>query len=433
MQTAQVDGAQVLDVGPHLGAPRDPRFVNEMARGLTGSEILKIAGEVRAMIAAGEDVLNLTVGDFDPKVFPIPEKLGRGIADALTRGETTYPPADGMPALREAIRQSWERELGLSYPLESVLVASGGRPLIYALYRSVVEAGDTVVFPTPNWNNNFYCHLMGAREVAVPTRAEDGFMPTAALLEPHLKGARLLALCTPLNPSGTMMTEAQLREVCDLVLRENARRSQTGERPLLVLFDQLYRLLTLGENRHLTPVHVAPEMAAYTIFVDGISKSYAATGLRVGWGIGPPSVIASMKDVVSHMGAWAPRPEQVATAAWLADAEGNAAYLKTMRADIAERLDLLFEGFQQMAADGLPVEAIAPQGSVFMSVRFNVPGRSTEDLRRLLLEKARVATIPFRAFGLADDAGWHRVSVCAAQVDALRAGLTRIRSVLASL
>lgn len=431
MQTAR--DTQPLDVGAHLGAPRDPRFVNRMAQGLTGSEILKIAGEVRAMIARGEDVLNLTVGDFDPKVFPIPEQLGRGIAEALLGGETTYPPADGMPGLREAIRQSWERELGLRYPMESVLVASGGRPLIYALYRSVVEAGDTVVFPTPNWNNNFYCHLMGAREVAVPTRAEDGFMPTAAQLAPHLEDARLLALCTPLNPSGTMMTEAQLREVCDLVLGINAKRERTGERPLLVLFDQLYRLLTLGDHQHLTPVHVAPGMAAYTVFVDGISKSYAATGLRVGWGIGPPSVIASMRDVVSHMGAWAPRPEQVATAAWLADAEGSAAYLKTMRADIAERLDLLHAGFSQMAADGLPVETIAPQGSVFMSVRFNVPGRTTEEVRRLLLEKARVATIPFRAFGLTDDAGWHRVSVCASQVEDLRRGLSRIREALSAL
>lgn len=419
-----------LDVAPFLGAPRDPAAVNLMARGLTGSEILKIAGEVRAMIARGEKVLNLTVGDFDPRAFPIPEKLGRGIAEAIARGETNYPPADGIPALRNAIQASWERELGLSYPLDGIVVASGARPIIYGLYRSVVEEGETVVFPAPNWNNDFYCHLMGAKPVIVPTRAEDGFMPTAASLAPHLPNARLLALCTPLNPSGTMMSEAQLREVCELVLAENAKRKAAGARPLLVLFDQIYRLITLTDTPHLTPVHVAPEMAEYTIFVDGISKAYAATGLRVGWGVGPPSVVARMRDVLSHVGAWAPKPEQVATAAWIADAEACETYLSDMRAAISERLSLLHRGFEAMAAKGLPVKSVEPQGSVFMSVRFDLPGKSTEDVRRLLLEKAGVATIPFRAFGLADDAGWHRVSVCASQVDELREGLARIDAVL---
>lgn len=419
-----------LDVGPFLGAPRDPAPVNRMARGLTGSEILKIAGEVRARIARGEQVLNLTVGDFDPRAFPIPEALGRGITEAIARGETNYPPADGVPALREAIRVSWERELGLSYPLDGIVVASGARPIIYGMYRAVVEEGETVVFPAPNWNNDFYCHLQGAKSVIVPTRAEDGFMPTAASLAPHLADARLLVLCTPLNPSGTMMSEAQLREVCALVVEENQRRKASGARPLLVLFDQIYRLLTLTDTPHLTPVHVAPEMAEYTVFVDGISKAYAATGLRVGWGIGPPSVIARMRDVLSHVGAWAPKPEQMATAAWIADASGTEAYLRDMRHAIAERLSLLHNGFEAMAARGLPVKSIRPQASVFMSVRFDLPGRTTEDVRRLLLEKAGVATIPFRAFGLADDAGWHRVSVCASQMDELRAGLERIEAVL---
>ena len=419
-----------LDVGPFLGLPRDPAPVNRMARGLTGSEILKIAGEVRAMIARGEQVLNLTVGDFDPRAFPIPEALGRGICEAIARGETNYPPADGVPALREAIRQSWERELGLSYPLDGIVVASGARPIIYGLYRSVVEEGETVVFPAPNWNNDFYCHLQGAKSVILPTRAEDGFMPTAASLAPHVSEARLLALCTPLNPTGTMMSEAQLRAICELVLEENARRKASGARPLLVLFDQIYRLLTLTDAPHLTPVHVAPGMAEYTIFVDGISKAYAATGLRVGWGVGPPSVIARMRDVLSHVGAWAPKPEQVATAAWIADGEASGAYLRQMRQAIADRLSLLHRGFEGMAERGLPVQSIAAQGSVFMSVRFDLPGRTTEEVRKLLLEKAGVATIPFRAFGLADDAGWHRVSVCASQLDELQAGLERIEAVL---
>src|SRR5690606_13623311 len=104
--------------------------------------------------------------------FPIPEQLGRWVSEALAKGETNYPPADGLPALREAIRRNWERDLGLSYPLDGIVAASGARPIIYGVYRSVVEAGDTVVFPAPSWNNSHYAHMMGAKSVVVPTRAE---------------------------------------------------------------------------------------------------------------------------------------------------------------------------------------------------------------------------------------------------------------------
>lgn len=420
----------LLDVQPFLGAPRDEAPVNTMARGLTGSEILKIAGEVRALLARGEQVCNLTVGDFSPQQFPIPEQLGRWVSEALANGETNYPPADGVPALRQAILKNWERDLGLSYPLDGVVVASGARPIIYGVYRAVVEAGETVVFPAPSWNNNHYAHMMGAKSVVVPTRAEDGFMPGAAQLAPHLKDARLLSLCTPLNPTGTMITAEQLDAICTLVLDENARRKADGRRPLLVLFDQIYRSLTFSGLEHLTPVHRRPEMAEYTLFVDGISKAFAATGLRVGWGLGPPSVIARMRDVLGHVGAWAPKAEQIATAKWLDDAPAVDAYLTGMRAAIRERLDLLHEGFQGMASRGLPVRSIAPQGAIYLSAQISLPGRSSAEVRKLLLEQARFAVVPFSAFGQEEDTGWHRLSVGAVGVQELREALPRVEAAL---
>ena len=150
-----------LDPVPHFGPTGDGR-VSSMAEGLVGSEILKIAADVRHAIAAGEPVCNLTVGDFAPRQFRIPATLERDIVRAYADGETNYPPSDGVPVLREAIAGFYARRLGLGYPASCILVAGGGRPLIYGAYRALVDPGDRVVYPVPSWNNNHYVHLTGA-------------------------------------------------------------------------------------------------------------------------------------------------------------------------------------------------------------------------------------------------------------------------------
>ena len=211
----------------------DPR-VSKMAGGLIGSEILRIAADVRAMLAAGAEVCNLTVGDFAPAEFPAPRALVDGIVQALQAGETNYPPSDGVLELRKAVSAFYREWLGLEYGLDSILVTGGSRPGLYSTYAAVVDPGDRVVYPVPSWNNNHYVHLTGADGVPVITRPEDAFLPTRALLEEPIRGARLLVLNSPLNPSGTAFTERQLGDICDLVLEENARRGP-GERPLYLL------------------------------------------------------------------------------------------------------------------------------------------------------------------------------------------------------
>ncbi|HZJ52839.1 MAG TPA: aminotransferase class I/II-fold pyridoxal phosphate-dependent enzyme, partial [Myxococcaceae bacterium] len=134
-----------------------------MARGLMGSEILKVAAEIRALVAKGQKVCNLTVGDFSPREFPIPAELRDLISEALRAGETNYPPADGMPELRQAVQRFYARGLGLSYPLDSIVIASGARPIVYGTFRSVVDPGDVVVYPVPSWNNNYYVYMTGAK------------------------------------------------------------------------------------------------------------------------------------------------------------------------------------------------------------------------------------------------------------------------------
>ena len=417
------------------------RRVCTMAGGLIGSEILKIAADIRAMLAGGTGVCNLTVGDFSPAQFRIPPLLEREIIQALQAGETNYPPSEGMPALRRAVADFFERWLGLAYSVESILVTAGSRPGIYSVYRTLVDPGDTVVYPVPSWNNNHYVHLSGARGVPIVCDAADAFLPTRARLEDAVRGARLLALNSPLNPSGTAFAAEALGEICDLVLEENARRGP-DERPLYVMYDQVYWMLTFDGTVHVDPVSLRPEMRDYTVFVDGISKAFAATGVRVGWTVGPEDVTRRMAAVLGHMGAWAPRAEQVATARVLQAPEAIAEYHDAMKAQVQSRLHALYDGIQALRESGLPLDAIPPMGAIYLSARFPLHGWRTpaggvlttnEQIRHYLLDAAGLAVVPFQAFGMREETGWFRLSVGAVSVDEIRAMFGRLGPALAAL
>jgi aspartate aminotransferase len=203
------------------------------------------------------------------------------------------------------------------------------------------------------------------------------------------------------------------------------------------MYDQIYWVLTYGGAKHVTPEGLVPEMAPYTVFVDGISKAFAATGLRVGWGVGPPSIISRMKDLIGHTGAWAPRPEQVASARFLEAAPAMDRYLTEMRRAADSRLETLHQGLMELRARGLPVSDIAPQGAIYLSVRFDLIGRkgirSNEDIRELLLKKAGFGVVPFQAFGLEDETGWFRCSVGAVSEAEIREVLPRVEAALRSV
>jgi len=411
-----------------------------LAEGLIGSPILKIAAEVRALVAQGAKICNLTVGDFAPSEFPVPEMLSRELTAAVQRGETNYPPSTGMPALRKAVVEFSARRLGLKSEQTDVLVAAGARPLIYGAYRVLVDPGERVVFPVPSWNNVHYCQTSGGVPVTVACDARTGFLPTAAALRPKLRDARLLVLNSPVNPTGTVFSAEQLGEICDAVLEENERRSGS-DRPLYLLYDQVYWMLTYGVE-HVHPVALRPEMSRYTIYVDGISKSFAATGLRVGWGIGPATVIQQMADLLTHVGAWAPRPEQVATAKLLADDAEIDRYHKLMRGEVFNRLSSLHDGIVALKGEGHPVDAFIPSGAIYLSGRFSLVGKRTqegarlnsdEDVRSFLLTKAGLAAVPFSAFGQADGSGWFRLSVGAVSMKDIQELLPRVRGALESL
>jgi aspartate aminotransferase len=393
--------------------------VSLMASELQGSEIIKLAGDINEKIKSGQKIYNFTIGDFNPAIFPIPDLLKEEIINAYSHNETNYPAANGIVSLRNAVAECIKNIQGLSYSSEEYLVAGGARPLIYAAYQALIDPKDKVLFPVPSWNNNHYSHLSHAEAIMVETKAENNFMPTAEELKPYISDASMLALCSPLNPTGTVFSEKNLHEICVLVLEENLRRSP-DQKPLYILYDQIYWMLTYGDTKHFDPVTLLPELRPYVIYIDGISKAFAATGVRVGWAFGPEDIISKMRSILGHVGAWSPKAEQVATANYLENQEQVNIDLSKLKDRLHKRLNLLHDGFQKLKTEGFPVDSIDPAGAIYMTVKFDLVGMSdksgnsintAQETTRFLLDDAGIAIVPFYAFGASRNSPWYRISV----------------------
>jgi len=398
--------------------------LSRLAESLPGSEIVKLGNEISRRVQQGEQIYNYTIGDFNPDIFPIPALLEELIVAGYQQKHTNYPPADGLPELRNAVAGFVEGHEGISYAPNEVLIASGGRPLIYTLFKTVVDHNDKVIYAVPSWNNNHYTAINHGVHCVIETFPENNFMPLLADIEPHIEAATLLCLCTPQNPTGTTIDKETLEGICDLIIEENRKR--TGHtKKLYLMFDQMYSLLTYHKIKHYNPVSLRPEMKDYTIFVDGISKSFAATGVRVGWALGPAPVLAKMRSLLSHIGAWAPMAEQKATAKFLLQTEVIAQYLAGFKKGLWERLACIYEGFMLLKKKGYPVDCIAPQAAIYLTVKIDLAGKyagaellhDQGAVTAYILANAKLAIVPFSAFGAGPDSPWYRMSVgtCALQ------------------
>jgi len=415
--------------------------VSGMAETLIGSEIIKLGGEVNRMISEGSPVQNMTIGDFDPNIFPIPEELTEEIIAAYRSHKTNYPPADGMRELRQSVSDFLWKYGSLSYPADNVLIAGGARPIIYSIFQTLVDPGEKVIFPVPSWNNNHYCHLTRAQQIRIETKPENNFMPLRSEIEPYISEVVMVALCSPLNPTGTVFSRKQLEDICDLVLEENARRGP-DQKPVYLMYDQIYWMLTFGNTEHVDPVSLRPAMKDYTVFVDGISKSLAATGVRVGWSFGPAKVIKNMRAILGHIGAWAPKAEQIATANFMNNTENFERFIGQMKQKVSNRLFSLHEGIQTMQKDGLPIQSIQPEGAIYLSVKFTIMGKqtpkgqtiqTTNDIFSYMLENAGFAVVPFTAFGNDPGTEWFRVSVGTCKEEDIPGLLENMRKALGAL
>jgi aspartate aminotransferase len=414
--------------------------VSRLATELRGSDILKIATLVNEMKAKGQQIANLTIGDLDSNIYPIPTELKEHIKDAYDLNLTNYPPADGLLNLRNEISKELKEFYGLSYANNEITVSGGSRPIIFAIFMALVDKGDKIVCPVPSWNNNHYACMADAQMEIIETLPENNFMPVASQLKDKLKGATLLTLCSPLNPTGTMFTEAQLREICQLVIEENNSRPE-GEKKLYIMYDQIYSKLTFA-GKHVDPVSLFPELRDYTVYIDGISKCLAATGVRVGWGFGPKFIIDKMKAILAHAGAWAPKPEQHATAKYMETPELLHGFIADFKVDVKNSLNVLYQGIQALKDEGFAVDAIEPMGALYLTLNINYIGYTTpegkvladsNDLVFYLIEHASTALVPFAAFGATATYPWFRASVGACSAEDIQAVLPKLKTALQAL
>ncbi|HPG11018.1 MAG TPA: aminotransferase class I/II-fold pyridoxal phosphate-dependent enzyme [Chitinophagaceae bacterium] len=415
--------------------------LSNLAETLIGSEIVKLGGEIREKIRQGEKIYNFTVGDFDPSIFPIPHELENAIVEAYRRHFTNYPAAEGNLDLREALATFMKDSGGLDYGINEILVSSGGRPLIYATFRAICDKSDKVIYAVPSWNNNHYTHFVDGQHIVVEATAENNFMPTADDIRPHIKDAVLIALCSPQNPTGTTFKKEELEAICDMVLEENERRGP-GEKKLFVMYDQMYRLLTYGDTNHYDPVTLRPAMRDYTVFIDAISKCFASTGVRVGWALGPATIIHKMRMILTHVGAWAPMAEQKAVAVYINRKEVVDEFLRHFKRELEERLQRIYKGLSTLKNEGLPVDAIAPEAAIYLTIKIDLVGKKTSegqllkdqsDVTAFILNAAGIALVPFYAFGADRSSPWYRLSVGTCKKEEIDEMISALRTTLQSL
>jgi aspartate aminotransferase len=226
-----------------------------------------------------------------------------------------------------------------------------------------------------------------------------------------------------------------------MVLEENSRRGD-NEKKLYVMYDQMYWQLTYGDIEHYNPVSLRPAMQPYTIFIDAISKCFAATGVRVGWAFGPQLIRDKMNAILSHLGAWAPMAEQKACARFLYNNEAIDNYLKHFKAEVEVRLRDIYDGLQQLKSEGFSVDAIAPQAAIYLTIKIDLAGKKTadgnlltqqSDVTAYLLNEAKLAVVPFYAFGADKSSPWYRLSVGTCKKEEIGEMIGQLRNALKKL
>jgi aspartate aminotransferase len=376
---------------------------------------------VAALRACGADLIDLSLGEPD---FDTPDHIRTAGIAAINAGHTRYTAADGSMALKEAVVRKFARNNGLNFTPSQIVIASGAKPLIASAMQAILNPGDEVILTTPVWTSHVgMVQICDARPVFVATDQQSAWRLDAARIEAAITPAtRLLLLCSPGNPSGAVLTAAELQAVA-AVLRRHPH--------VCVISDDLYEHIVFAPARFATLAAVAPDLAARILTVNGLSKAYAMTGWRVGFAGGPDWWISGLRVLFSQTNGG---PCSISQAAGIAALDGPQDFLDEWVAVYQRRRDMALRALAAMP--GLRV--IPPEGAFFLYVdcsalkgRRWTDGRviaNSSDLAEVLLE-AGVVTVPGSAF-------YHdpfiRLSIALSDAD-LQRGLARIATVCDTL
>ena len=386
------------------------------------SEIVQITERAKQLRQSGRDVIGLGTGEPD---FDTPEHIKEAAAAAMRAGDTKYPVNVGNPELREAIRSKFRRENGLDFGLEDIIVSTGAKQVLFNCFLATLEPGDEVIIPAPYWTSYIdIVSLCGGVPKIVASDQSTGFKITPQALEQAIGDkTRWLLLNSPSNPSGAAYDAQELGQLTDVL----THHSHVG-----LIADEIYEHLVYGNFVFRSVRALAPELADRTLIVNGVSKAYAMTGWRLGYGAGPAELIQAMNSVQGQITSGA---SSISQAAAIAALNGPQELVAERRAAFNRRRDRIVA----LLNTGEGIDCLTPDGAfyVYPGCR-GVLGKSTPSGQRVetdadfcayLLESQGVAVVPGRAFGTP---GHFRISYAYAQ-EALDEACARIKQACAEL
>lgn len=398
-------------------------YESERVQRITASPSMAISLQAKAMRAAGENVIDLSLGEPD---FDTPVHIVDAAERAMRNGQTRYTAPDGTPDLKAAIVQKFQKENGLDFASNEVSVANGAKQIIFNALLATLEPGDEVVIPTPYWvSYSDMVTVLGGVPVLLQCGAEHGFLVTgdrlAASITPR---TRWVILNSPSNPSGAVYSEAQWVELGDS-LREFPR--------VLIMSDEIYEHIVYDQP-FVSFGAACPQLRERSLLVNGVSKTYAMTGWRIGYAAGPKGLIAAMGKIQSQSTG---NPCSVAQAAAIEALTASQDSLGPMVAEYKARRDLVVNGLAKIPG----LEVVSPEGAFYAFPQCDAFfGTQTPDngiidndtdLAAFLLREAKVATVPGAAFGLGS---YIRLSFASSQsvladaMDRLRGALQKLKA-----
>ncbi|MEN2985823.1 MAG: pyridoxal phosphate-dependent aminotransferase [Thermodesulfovibrionaceae bacterium] len=384
------------------------------------SPTLAVDSRAKELKAKGYDIVNFGVGEPD---FDTPEHIKEAAIKAVKEGFTKYTPVGGIDELKEAIIEKFERDNGLKYSKENIIVSCGAKHSLYNSAQALFNPGDEVIVPAPYWvSYPDQILLQDAVPVIVETYEEDNFTLKAEVLREKITTkTKAIIINSPSNPTGFIYSRKALEEIAEIALKND----------IYIISDEIYEKLIYDANKHISIASLDEEIKAKTIVVNGLSKTYAMTGWRIGYAAGPKEVVKAMTNIQSQSTS---NPTSVAQKAAVAALRGPQDCVERMRREFEKRRNCLVSELNKIKGVScrMPAGAFYAFPNVAQFLGRSIEGfeiNSSIDLSMYLLEKASVAVVAGSAFGAE---GYIRISY-ATSIDNILKGVERIKMALEKL
>jgi aspartate aminotransferase len=395
--------------------------LSKRAMSIKASTTMAISSKAAEMKAAGLPVVTFGAGEPD---FNTPEHIRQAGIDAINNGQTRYTPAAGTPQLRQAVCDKLKKDNGLDYEPAQIVISNGAKHSLMNTFMAILNEGDEVIIPAPFWlSYSEMVRIAGGVPVIIYTKKENQFMMTKEELEQaYTEKTKAIVLTSPANPTGQVMSKDDLQMIADFAVSHD----------LFVLSDEIYEKLIYDEDKqHISIASLGKEIYDRTIVINGVSKSYAMTGWRIGYTAAPLAVSKLMASLQSHM---ASNPNSIAQAATVAALNGPQDCVAEMLVEFKKRRDYIFE-----REEAIPMlSALKPQGAFYLFVDVSgtygksyegVEINSAADFATILLDQKYVAVVPCADFGMPD---YIRLSY-ATSMEIIKEGMDRIEALVNEL